>query len=83
MPFAQVARDLGADKMKNIVALGAFSGATQFFPRASFLTAISDALHHKPASIQLSEQAFDRGVQYASGQVPADAPHRGSPQRGG
>ena len=56
---------------------------TQIFPKATFLTAISDALHHKPASIQLSEQAFDRGVEYASGQVLADAPLRGSPQRGG
>jgi 2-oxoisovalerate ferredoxin oxidoreductase beta subunit len=66
VPFAQVARDLGADRMKNIVALGALNGATQLFPRASFLTAIADALHHKPASVPLSETAFDRGVDLAA-----------------
>jgi 2-oxoisovalerate ferredoxin oxidoreductase beta subunit len=66
VPFAQVARDLGADRMKNIVALGALSGATQLFPRATFLTAISDALHHKPAAVPLSETAFDSGARLAA-----------------
>ena len=44
--------------MKKIVTPGALNGATQLIPRASF-TVIADALHHKPASIPLSETAFN------------------------
>ena len=62
VPCTEIAMDLGAAKVKNVVALGALQAATQLFPRDSFLTAIRQALKTNCAMIELNEQAFGWGV---------------------
>ncbi|MCO5328676.1 MAG: 2-oxoacid:acceptor oxidoreductase family protein [Ilumatobacteraceae bacterium] len=66
VPFAAVARDLGAVQVKNVVALGALQGATGLFPKETFLTVIRSALVGKRAVLELNEQAFARGAGLAS-----------------
>jgi len=51
--------------VKNVVALGALLGATHLFPEETFLTAIRQALHAKPALIPLNERALDEGMKAA------------------
>jgi 2-oxoisovalerate ferredoxin oxidoreductase beta subunit len=65
VPCSEVARDLGKVVVKNIVALGALHGATGLFPEDTFLTAIRQALHDKPAMIPVNEQAFAKGSRLA------------------
>jgi Pyruvate/2-oxoacid:ferredoxin oxidoreductase gamma subunit len=67
VPCTEIAVALGKAVVKNIVALGALQAATQLFPRASFLTAIRQALKAKPALIPMNETAFARGVEAAEG----------------
>ena len=62
VPCTEIAMDLGAAKVKNVVALGALQAASQLFPRESFLVAIRQALKHKCAMIELNEEAFGWGV---------------------
>jgi 2-oxoisovalerate ferredoxin oxidoreductase beta subunit len=69
VPFTQVARDLGAVLVKNVVALGAFQEATGLFPEETFLTAIREALKAKTALISLNEEAFAWGVKLAKEQA--------------
>jgi 2-oxoisovalerate ferredoxin oxidoreductase beta subunit len=63
VPFAQIAQELGAIVVKNVVALGALQAATGLLPRESLLLAVRQALEHKPQFLSLNEQAFERGVQ--------------------
>ncbi|MGA3214990.1 MAG: 2-oxoacid:acceptor oxidoreductase family protein [Acidimicrobiales bacterium] len=65
VPFAEVAKDLGAALVKNVVAVGALQGATKVFPEETFLTAICAALKDKCAMIPINEQAFRVGAKLA------------------
>ncbi len=65
VPFTRVANDLGAAVVKNVVALGALQGATDLFPRDTFLTAIRGALAGKPAMVGTNERAFAAGADLA------------------
>jgi 2-oxoisovalerate ferredoxin oxidoreductase beta subunit len=69
VPFAGVAKDLGAALVKNIVALGALQGATKIFPEETFLTAICATLKAKCAMIPINEEAFRVGAKLAGEQV--------------
>ena len=69
VPFAAVAKDLGATLVKNVVALGALQGATKMFPEESFLTAICSALKDKCALIPVNEEAFRVGAKIAGEQL--------------
>ncbi len=62
VPCTEIARDLGAAKVKNVVALGALQAATQLFPRETFLTSVRQALRHNCAMIELNEEAFGWGA---------------------
>ena len=61
-PCTEIAMDLGAAKVKNVVALGALQAATQIFPTESFLATIRKALAHNCAMIELNEEAFSWGI---------------------
>jgi 2-oxoisovalerate ferredoxin oxidoreductase beta subunit len=65
VPCTAIAHGLGKAVVKNVVALGALLGATHLFPEETFLAAIRQALHAKPALIPLNEQALDRGMKAA------------------
>jgi 2-oxoisovalerate ferredoxin oxidoreductase beta subunit len=69
VPFAAVAKDLGAPLVKNVVALGALQGATKVFPEETFLTAMCAALKDKCAMIPVNEEAFRVGAKFAEEQV--------------
>ena len=62
VPCTEIAMDLGAAKVKNVVALGALQAASQIFPRESFQTAIRQALKNNCAMIELNEEAFGWGI---------------------
>jgi len=62
VPCMEIAMDLGAVKVKNVVALGALQAASQIFPKESFLTAIRQALKNNCAMIELNEEAFGWGI---------------------
>jgi len=62
VPCMEIAMDLGAAKVKNVVALGALQAASQLFPKESFLTAIRQALKNNCAMIELNEEAFGWGI---------------------
>jgi 2-oxoisovalerate ferredoxin oxidoreductase beta subunit len=62
VPCMDIAMDLGAAKVKNVVALGALQAASQIFPKESFLTAIRQALKNNCAMIELNEEAFGWGI---------------------
>jgi Pyruvate/2-oxoacid:ferredoxin oxidoreductase gamma subunit len=66
VPCSEIAKDLGALVVKNIVALGALHSATSLFPDETYLAAIRQALQGKRALIPLNEQAFVRGMQAAA-----------------
>jgi 2-oxoisovalerate ferredoxin oxidoreductase beta subunit len=65
VPFTDVAKDLGAPVVKNVVALGALQGVTQLFPRETFLAAIRAAVGNKSDLAAVNEQAFARGADLA------------------
>ena len=67
VPFTRIAADLGKTLVKNIVALGALQEATRLFPRATFLTAIQQALRDKPGLVAVNEEAFNHGASAAAG----------------
>jgi 2-oxoisovalerate ferredoxin oxidoreductase beta subunit len=69
VPFARVAKDLGAPVVKNSVALGALQGATNVFPQETFLTAIRAALKGKAGLITINEEAFKLGAKLATEEV--------------
>jgi Pyruvate/2-oxoacid:ferredoxin oxidoreductase gamma subunit len=62
VPCTEIARDLGAAKVKNVVALGALQAASRIFPKETFLTALRQALQQNCAMIELNEEAFAWGV---------------------
>ena len=71
IPFTQIALDLRAARVKNIVALGAFQAATALFPPESFRTVLRQAFAHNRALLPLNEEAFVRGTQaYHSATAP-------------
>ncbi|HZR25095.1 MAG TPA: 2-oxoacid:acceptor oxidoreductase family protein [Vicinamibacterales bacterium] len=61
VPATAIANDLGHVMMKNVVALGALAEATHLFPAETFVSAIRQALHHKPALLQQNIDAFEAG----------------------
>ncbi len=61
IPFTQMAVDLGAPVVKNLVALGAFQAATDLFPDESFRAALRQAFSGDPALLALNEEAFEQG----------------------
>ncbi|MDH3497765.1 MAG: 2-oxoacid:acceptor oxidoreductase family protein [Gemmatimonadota bacterium] len=62
LPFTQIARDLGAARVKNIVALGALQAATRLFPAESFLASLRETLQSQCALLPLNEEAFAWGA---------------------
>ena len=62
VPCTEIAMDLGAAKVKNVVALGALQAATQLFPKETFLTSVRQALRNNCAMIELNEAAFGWGA---------------------
>jgi 2-oxoisovalerate ferredoxin oxidoreductase beta subunit len=62
VPCMEIAMDLGAARVKNVVALGALQAATQILPKESFLTSIRQALKNNCAMIELNEEAFGWGI---------------------
>ena len=66
VPFTAVAKELGSVVVKNIVALGAFQGVTQLFPKDTFLAAIRASLGNHRAMLALDVQAFERGATLAA-----------------
>jgi 2-oxoisovalerate ferredoxin oxidoreductase beta subunit len=72
IPFTQIALDLGAARVKNIVALGAFQAATELFPPESLLSVLRLAFEHDCALLPLNEEAFAWGGRaYHSAVAPA------------
>jgi len=65
VPCSNIAQDLGFVMAKNVVALGALCAATRLFPEETYLTAIRQALRHKPELLALDERAFAAGVSAA------------------
>jgi len=63
VPFTRLAADLGAVKVKNIVALGAFQAASRLAPAESFRAAIGETLRSQCAFLSLNEEAFAVGRQ--------------------
>jgi 2-oxoisovalerate ferredoxin oxidoreductase beta subunit len=63
VPCTELARELGAPMVKNVVALGALHAATDLFPRESYLAAMRQALAGKAALGELNERAFARGME--------------------
>ena len=66
VPMARLAKGVGTEKVKNIVALGALQSATQILPTDSFEYAIRGALIGKSAQFAMNEAAFEAGVQYVA-----------------
>jgi Pyruvate/2-oxoacid:ferredoxin oxidoreductase gamma subunit len=66
VPCSQIAVDLGAAMVKNIVALGALQSATGLFPEATLLTAIREALSKRSSLVQVNEEAFRAGARAAA-----------------
>jgi 2-oxoisovalerate ferredoxin oxidoreductase beta subunit len=65
VPFAEVAKELGAPVVKNVVALGALHGITDLFPEETFLAAIRAAVGNKADLAAVNEEAFTRGATLA------------------
>jgi 2-oxoisovalerate ferredoxin oxidoreductase beta subunit len=65
IPCASIAAELGRPVVKNIVALGALQEATSLLPRETFLAAVHEALHERPALVAVNEEAFARGARAA------------------
>ena len=64
VPFAAIAKNLGSEKIKNTVALGALQAATQLFPRQTFVTAIREAMRNRPELSEVNERAFAAGADH-------------------
>lgn len=62
VPLSDIATQLGARMVKNIVALGALQAATEIFPRESFTTALEQMLQNKTQHIPMNIEAFDQGA---------------------
>jgi 2-oxoisovalerate ferredoxin oxidoreductase beta subunit len=62
VPLSAMAQELGQPMAKNIIALGALSGATGLFPDATFRAALRQTLRGTPELLELNEQAFARGA---------------------
>jgi 2-oxoisovalerate ferredoxin oxidoreductase beta subunit len=74
IPFTQIAVDLGAARVKNIVALGAFQAATKLFPEASFLAVLREAFQQHCAMLPVNEAAFESGGRaFSDATAPAGA----------
>jgi len=65
VPCSAIAHELGKPMVKNVVALGALLGATRLFPAPTFVEAIGQALHAKPALVAVNVEALERGVRAA------------------
>ncbi|HZT77310.1 MAG TPA: 2-oxoacid:acceptor oxidoreductase family protein [Vicinamibacterales bacterium] len=61
VPATEIANGLGHLMMKNLVALGALCEASALFPVETFITAIRQALHGKPALLPPNLEAFEAG----------------------
>jgi len=65
VPCSGIALELNKPMVKNVVALGALLGATRLFPEPTFVEAIKQALHAKPALVAVNVEALDRGIRAA------------------
>jgi Pyruvate/2-oxoacid:ferredoxin oxidoreductase gamma subunit len=72
IPFTRLALELGAARVKNIVALGAFQAATRLVPAESFRAAIGEALRSQCALLPLNEQAFALGGDALAAAAPPE-----------
>jgi len=63
-PLATLAKRIGTEKVKNIVALGVLQAATQMFPVESLAAAIRMTLSGGPDQEKLNRAAFAAGVEY-------------------
>jgi 2-oxoisovalerate ferredoxin oxidoreductase beta subunit len=65
VPFTEVAKNLGAPVVKNVVALGALQAVTQMFPTETFLATIRAAVGNKADLAAVNEHAFTEGATLA------------------
>ncbi|HET9551861.1 MAG TPA: 2-oxoacid:acceptor oxidoreductase family protein, partial [Anaeromyxobacteraceae bacterium] len=65
VPCTAIALELGKAMVKNVVAVGALTGATRIFPEATLVEAIKQALHAKPALLPMNLEALARGMRAA------------------
>ncbi len=65
VPFTQIAVDLGALRVKNLVALGALQAATSLLPRETFLNVLQHSLKGDEALQHANQLAFDQGSRAA------------------
>jgi Pyruvate/2-oxoacid:ferredoxin oxidoreductase gamma subunit len=72
IPFTRLALELGATRVKNIVALGAFQAATRLVAAESFRAAIGEALRSQCALLPLNEQAFALGGEAFAAAAPRE-----------
>jgi 2-oxoisovalerate ferredoxin oxidoreductase beta subunit len=72
-PLADIARELGAPKVKSAAALGALRRAIDLFPEQTFLTAIRQGIGRKASLLALNEAAFAQGFARAEAMPHAGA----------
>jgi 2-oxoisovalerate ferredoxin oxidoreductase beta subunit len=70
LPFGEIARDLGALRVKNMVAWGAFQAASRLLPADSFLATLREALGAGSELTKLNERAFEAGRAAAASAPP-------------
>jgi len=68
LPFAEIARQLGAPQAKNMVAWGALAAASHLLPAESCLLALHRALGEKGGeAMEVNEKAFRAGMEAVAG----------------
>lgn len=73
LPFGEIARELGALRVKNMVAWGAFQEASRLVPAESFLAVLREALGAGSELAELNERAFEAGRAAATAATTAPA----------
>jgi len=68
VPCTDIARELGAGFVKNVVALGALEEVGKLLHRDALLHALREGLKSKPSMISINERAFERGVKAVAGE---------------
>jgi 2-oxoisovalerate ferredoxin oxidoreductase beta subunit len=65
VPLSDIARELGAPLVKNVVALGAVVASTHLIPAQNLLATLEHVLKDKPGVLPLNRKAFEKGCQWA------------------
>jgi len=64
VPLARIAKELGSEIVKNIVALGVLQHATRLLPTESILRALGATLQGKPDRMALDMAAYEAGANF-------------------